>query len=111
MNAPAPPHPVGTPPKDVDIHKMLIPWWHDGAPYLLEMPGSEAVYLPCFSSADIMKECLGATMRDGDALLIDVKMIDDVREFLLSVPSHVKVILDPRVLPDDRVTFTEVLRD
>ena len=100
------PRPTGAPVRAVELTGKLFPWSQE-QPVLLQMPGSSALYLPCFSSAKGLREVLGRS-RVGFG---SIKQIDDGREFLSSIPGAIVVIVDPRYTEQGRVRFTQVLRD
>ncbi len=103
----APPRLVNPFPKTLDLTGKLFPW--DGVqPVLLSMPGSPSLYLPCFSSAAHLRDCM-ATAGIGYA---GIKEIQDGPEFLSSFELEhrrtMKIIVDPYFLPNGRVRFSEV---
>jgi hypothetical protein len=100
------PRRTGKPAQAVDLTGMLIPWGQDDQPVFLNMPLSTKLYLPCFSSEDLLVSSLAGVPYEK------IKQIDDGREFLSSVPSAIAVIVDPQYgdEPGGLVRFTQVLR-
>lgn len=86
----------------------LVPW-SDWQPVLLQIPGSDLLYLPCFSDEDGLRKTMG---RAGAAYK-SIKLIQDGGEFLSGVmesegADQVRVILDARFLPNGRIRYMEV---
>jgi hypothetical protein len=107
VSASGPPKRTGAPARRVDLTGCLLPWGADDQPVFLGMPESTLVYLPCFSSALILR----ATFALANTSFASIKHIDDGREFLASIPLKYVVILDPHFVDGGRVRFTRVLRD
>jgi len=85
--------------------------WRDhglvtGEPVLLAMPNTPCLYLACFTSeADLrLMHTIAAAPFDR------IKQVQDGREFLSSIPPSITVILNPRITPEGRVRFTQILR-
>ena len=105
------PRPVNNVAKYVSLTGMLFPW-NGQAPVMLNMPMSDFLYLPCFSTEKKLEGCLeraGISWRS-------IKHIDDGREFVESVPrtdgvQEIKIILDPYWTEKGTVRFTEVKWD
>ena len=83
----------------------------NGQPALLQMPGTNDFYLPCFSTEeklrDIMK-CIGGNYK--------TKQIKDGAEFLSSIPmtyngQNLHIIIDPWFTPEGKVRFTQIFRN
>jgi Family of unknown function (DUF6884) len=82
----------------------LLPWGENNQPALLGMPGTEALYLPVFSTL----EKLAATMRRAGVAYAKVKHIDDGAEFLASLPPEVIVIHDAWFTLEGKVRFLQL---
>lgn len=109
MNPNDPPRPTGKPPT-VLMSKALdgrIFAWRDGAPVLLNMPGTDAQYLAAFTT----RARLEALYERACVPFDRIKVIDDGAEFLASLhesdPALV-VILDPYFTEEGRVRFVQV---
>jgi hypothetical protein len=97
----------GPEPKAVDLTGCIFPWV-EGAPFLCQMPGSEALYLPVFTTVEKLRafllRCPGG-LDAGERL----KKIEDGPEFFGSVPGEVVVIVDPWFTVAGTVRFTQVV--
>jgi hypothetical protein len=100
----------------VVLKGMLFPWLQrgitHGSPLILVMPGSEDLYLPCFSDGDKLIEA----MRLADIHYDSVKYIQNETEFIQSVPrkfngKNVHIIVDPVYTDKGTASWTEVLFD
>lgn len=83
--------------------------WADEQPVLLGMPGSDLLYLPCFSTEEALLALMGRTGSQG----FTIKLIEDGNEFLNGIlespgAGSVRVILDPYFLPNGHVRFVQV---
>ena len=102
------PHRVeGTPEKEVTLTGTLFPWDGD-QPHYLMMPGSDYRYLPCFTSADKLREVMDRVGVSN----YTIKQVEDGPDFLTSFDvleaANVRVILDPYFVAGGRVRFTQV---
>lgn len=100
-----PPHTTGKPPEDISLTGRLIPAADTHTPVLLRMPGSDRLYLPCFTDENELRTFLG---RAGLAYE-GVKQIDDERSFLAGLPPEVTVVTNLHFTEDDKVRFHEVV--
>ena len=103
------PKPTGKPPEELTLTGSLIAYIKgDDEPILLAMPGSSFEYLPVFTTHE---KLLAVITRVIDtSAVIHTKLITDGPDFLDSIPSDIKVIVDPYFLPNGRVRFVEVQR-
>jgi hypothetical protein len=104
------PQRVSDKPFTVDLRHHLFPWLHN-MPVLGRMQGTEDVFLPVFSSRDLLIETMIHMRIDFDG----VKQIDDPGEFMASLPHiyngvRLRVIVDPHITAKG-VKFTEVVRE
>lgn len=99
------PAPTGRPAQEISLTGKLFAW-QTGQPVLVSMPGSDRLYLPCFST----EEQLRRTLARSDVPFESLKRIDDGHEFFSSVPSEITVVLDLRYLPNGRARFLECKR-
>ena len=83
----------------------LFPWGADEYPVLLGMPGTDAHYLPVFSTIDKLR----ATMGRAGVSFAKVKQIDDGAEFLASLPREWIVIYDAWFTLEGKVRFTQLV--
>lgn len=110
MNEEAPKR-TGKPAEELDLTGKHFPWGL-GLPCFLSMPGTDALYLPCFTDPEKLCE----VMAQAKAHFTGVKTIEDGPEFLSSIPTtgpggvDVHVILDPYYTPEGKVRFKQVLR-
>jgi len=85
----------------------LFPWG-EGEPAFLRMPNSPFFYIACFESAAKLRRF----MATQGFSYTKIKQIEDGREFLLGFgPEHrrmVKIVVEPRVLPNGRIRYSEV---
>ena len=103
------PHRVeGTSEKSVSLTGTLFPWDGD-QPHYFRMPGSNYLYLPCFTDADKLRDMM-------DRLHIQrytIKQVNDGPDFLTSFDvlgaEHIKVIIDPHFIEGGKVRFTQVV--
>jgi len=102
----APPHPTGKPSENITLTGRLIPAADAHTPVMLRMPGSDKLYLPCFSDENDMRVFLERAGLAYDG----VKQIDDERSFLEGLPPEVTVVTDLRFTEEGKVRFHEVLR-
>lgn len=85
---------------------------HVVAPTLFNVPGSGALYLACFSTAEKLREVMERLGRT----YVGIKKIDDGPVFLESLPSQIDghplvVICDPHFTEEGKIRFTEIFRD
>lgn len=101
------PKPTGKEAEFITLNGKVFPWVA-GAPLMLTMPGSSGLYLPCFSSAKLLRK----TMRGADFAWDSIKCIDDEVAFLTSIYKRqdVRVILDLHRTAEGLVRFTEIQR-
>lgn len=111
-----PPVRTSTPPVEMNLTGYLFP--HKGSegdatcPAFLGLGGSNALYLPCFSTI----EKLRATMEGIGATYVGVKHIDDGLVFLSELPKElggkpIKIMIDPYTTPDGAIRYVEVSLD
>ena len=105
-----PPKRTEKPPEDVSLTGKYIPWSGDH-PALLRMPGTDALYFPCFST----HQSLLAVMTRVGSDFTGIKVIGDGKEFIASIPmksegQDVHIILDPWHTEDGKVRFVQVQR-
>jgi hypothetical protein len=99
-------------PHIVSVTGHVLPWLDDH-PVFLGMKGSEAQFLPLFSSVEKLREM----MRMLDVTYHSIKKIDDGYEFIDSIPRHlpsgtqIRIIIDPYLNAEGKTRFAEVLRD
>jgi len=90
---------------------MLIPW-ATRAPVLIHLLGSEAFYLPVFSTEEQLHSFMQMTTYVYDS----IKMVENGVEFLESIPLRspegldLIVIQNPRVTEEGRVRFFQIAR-
>jgi len=101
------PQPTGREPSVITLTGAVFPW-AGTEPVFLKLPGSPDLYLPCFSSAEKLREVLEA----GNITWETIKQIQDEATFLASIYErpNVKVILDLHRTHEGTVRFTEVQR-
>lgn len=101
-------------PRDIhhrELEGYLFPWC-DEHPVLLNVIGSPDLYLPIFSTLGSFK----TKMAFIGAEYQSIKRIDDVGEFLDSLPfmfpsgECLRVIVDPYRTEEGMIRFTELLR-
>jgi len=99
------PKPTGKPPAKISLNGTVFPW--DGIqPTLLEMPGSNLLYIPCFQNIENLKYILSHYQID----YASIKRIEDEREFLSSITDpRVRVIFNPRIADNGKLRFMQVL--
>ena len=89
--------------------------WKDGQPLWVDFPhaGTGDIFLTLFSTLDKLK----TTMLLVGLTYDKVKKIDDDVDFLDSIPSRfpngtrIRIIVDPMLIENGNVTFTEIRRD
>lgn len=105
-----------TPPVFMDLTGYLFP--HRGSegdlvkPAFLGLGNSNALYLPCFSSIEKLRE----TMAAAGSSYAGVKQIDDGLEFLSELPREldghpVKIMCDPYKTEDGAIRYVEIPLD
>jgi hypothetical protein len=110
------PRPTGKRVEDLDITGYLFP--HNGSQgdavkiVFMHVPGSDAVYVPLFSSIEKLKEFMTLAGIRYKA----VKQINDDSIFLRELPSTLdnttlKLIIDPHYTEEGTVRFLEIFRD
>lgn len=108
MNFLQAPKPTGKPLETVELTGMLFPW-ENGQPVFLGMPGSDYLYLPCFSTEEALRLVLGSASVSFEK----IKMIEDGKEFIESFPRRVgmketKIICNLRLTPAGKFRFLEI---
>lgn len=100
----------------MDLTGYLFP--HIGAkgdlvsPAFLTIPGSDALYLACFSSVERLQDM----MKRLSITYAGIKAIYNGKEFIAGLPEEVSgsrlaVICDPYFTPEGKVRFIEIVRD
>jgi hypothetical protein len=90
------------------LEGILFPW-KNGLPVLVNLPGSQMFYLPCFSSEDLLTRTLEA----GGVLWDSIRTLEDTEDFVLGVYEmnpRVKIILDLHQTREGTLRFSEVVR-
>ena len=93
-----------------DISDHIFPW-HDGHPVLARLEGTNDLFLPLFSTNELLDDA----MRLMGVTFESTKQIDDPVQFLDSLPLlyagvRLRVILDPHRTPEGMVRYTEIIR-
>lgn len=103
---------VGASDQPITLTGKLMPWEdkHNG-PVLLNMPMSDAFYLPLFDTTEQLKGVLGRAGAPFDR----IKQIEDGVEFVLTLATSVgdrplKIITDIRFTESGTVRFKEIFR-
>jgi hypothetical protein len=97
---------TGKPVEVIELSGCLFPWdTETDQPVLVHMVGSGAFYLPVFSTEEKLRGMMKKLGPFGK-----IKMIQDGREFLDSVPLDVIVIKDAWHTLTGTVRFTQVQR-
>ncbi len=110
-----PPKETGTPARDITLEGMVFPWIEgdsiaEDGPVLLGMPGSTALYLPCFERAADLEALMDRLAIPYSA----AKQISNTAAFLESKPRLIgerplEVIVNPHFMPDGKFRFMRVL--
>lgn len=114
QQAPQAPHPTGKPPEPILLTGKLVPFDENRQPIYLRMPGSPALYIPCFSHKETLESVMKRAGAPPYAVIISVA---DRDEFLNSIPlktptgEPIHIIIDPWFTADGKVRFTQLLRD
>lgn len=105
VTATPPPQRTGKPAESVSLTGLLFAWSGQD-PILVNLPGTESLYLPCFSDEGNLR-----AMHEAAQVRFDrIKRIDNGAEFLRSIPSDITVIVDPYLTPEGRLRFMQVLQ-
>lgn len=99
----------------VDLTGALFPWLDatelcEGTPLLLELQGTNTLYLPMFTTVEKLRAELGRTNTKYDR----IKQVQDGAEFLASIPPtdpdgrKLRIMLDPWYTPQGTLRWREV---
>jgi hypothetical protein len=107
-----PVRPTGNPDKLLNLTGHLFPWKNiaghpiGGEPILLNMIGSNGLFLPTFSDEVKLRACMTRAGVEFDK----IKQIMDHSEFLDSVPLEIVVMSDAWYTLEGKVRYREVRR-
>ena len=92
----------------MSLEGALFPW-KNGLPVLVNLPGSSMLYLPCFSS----EELLVRTLEAGGVSWDSIRTIEGAEDFVFGVCEinpRVKIILDLQQTQEGLLRFSEIGR-
>lgn len=96
-------------PRPVSIERGIIAFdSKDGEVILLQMDGSDDLFLPVFTTEDKLITFLPRVL--GTSTVIETKIIASAESFLRSVAPHVRIAVDPHLTDEGMVRFEEVIR-
>ena len=106
-----PPRQISDKVYEIDITGYLFPWIKDH-PVLVTLPGTPDLFLPMFKTESALRN----SMAEGDVDYDSIKRIDDVDEFLESLPLKVSdrkiwLMTDPVIIEAGTTRFRELLRE
>lgn len=97
--------------QQLDIKNYVFAW-NNGGPVWVSLNGTDDIFLPVFSTVEMLH-----AMFDDMDITIDIKKIDDQYGFLASVPltiegteQRIRVILNPQRTNRGTTRFTEIVR-
>jgi hypothetical protein len=100
MDAPKPTGKISA----VTVTGSLMPW-KEGQPVFMMVQGSPHTYLPLFSTEEELRQVMG----DLGVTDYSMKMVENLEEFLASVPPEIPVIFNPHRV-GDKTRWTELQR-
>lgn len=101
------PKPTGKAAEFIAVEGRLMPWLKSGKPVLLEMPGSDLLYLPVFDTEEDLVSLLTRIGVEFDS----IKQVVHAQEMVSSLPSSVVAITDIRFLENGRIRFKQLALD
>lgn len=101
------PRRTGKDPQELDLTDMFVPFYDNGQPCLLNLPMSPHEYLPCFDTTEQLRRVL----ERGEVAYDRIKKIDNGREFMVSVPPEVIIVVNMRWTERGTIKFLQVFRD
>lgn len=105
-----PPWSLGTEPRAVALSGKVFPF-EGTLPVFFGMPGTTALYLPCFTNVEDLRRILTRLQIKG----YTIKHIDDGLEFAASIPSTtpdgrlIHIILDPWYTERGTIRFSLIV--
>lgn len=99
------PKPTGAPAVPVELKGRLLPY-EDGFPVLVEVPGDDTRYVPCFASEQSLRSFMTRSRLKWTA----IKQVQDADALMEDLHAQqVSLMLDPYFTLDGRVRYQVVV--